>query len=118
MSNTDGDVEHLKRRAWSAVYRYRQFLDALEKISESTFPHEDGKVALDYIRENFEIEQRDLLERIQTIGDFNDDLIKQLLPRARKLTSVYTRALGLILRSTNLRNNFEIYHALKKLSKS
>jgi hypothetical protein len=118
MSNTDGGSEHLKRRAWAAVYKYKQFLDTLEKVAESSFPHVDGKEALDFIREYFRLEQKELLERIASIGDLNSKLISQLLPRARELTSTYTRALGLILRSTNLRNNFEIYYSLRKLSKA
>ncbi len=118
MSSTDGGTDHLKRRAWAAVYRYRQFIDALDKISESSFPHNDGKLALSFIREYFAIEQRELLARIETIDDFSSELVKQLLPQARRSTSVYTKALGMILRSTNLRNSFEIYHSLKKLSKA
>lgn len=118
MSNSAGDVKPLIRRAWASVSKYKQFLDLLEQIEGSSFPHKDGRLAIAYIRSSVELERDELLKKLDRIDEKNPALEKRILRNTRDLARIYTKALGMVLRSTNLRNNFEIYHSLKKLCRA
>lgn len=109
-----GGTDLSRRRLSAAIFKIEQFIYHLDRVASGGFPHNDGKSALDDIRGVFER----LREKLKAIPEETDDaLVVQYFREVRDQVEVYTRILGIILRSTNLRNNFEIYHPLKRLSK-
>ena len=109
-----GGTDQAQRRLSAAAFKIEQFLQHLDKIAESGFPHDDGKTALADIRAVFV----GLTQKQKGIPEGADPLITdQFFREVRDLVEIYTRVLGIILRSTNLRNNFEVYFPLKNLAK-
>ena len=109
-----GGTDRSGRRLSAAALKVDQFLQHLDRVADSVFPHDDGRTALRDIRTAFEA-QRELQSSIPEGA--SPDITDQFLREVRDLVRMYTRVLGIILRSTNLRNNFEIYFPLKKLAK-
>ena len=100
-------------RLASAKRRIHSFLLEIDRLRSSGFPHSDGRQALDEIRNKFEALNKDLdLVDISKTEDTNG-AISQISVEL----SFYTPILGFILRSTNLRNTFELHYSLKSLVK-
>lgn len=96
-------------RLASAERRISAFLEQIALLRDSSFPHEDGIRVLEKIAEVFE-----RLKRQLDIPPSADDAFadRQCLHVAVTI-SKYTETLGLVLRSTNVRNAFELHHVLK-----
>jgi len=98
-------------RLSSARRRIDAFLDQIDDLATSSFPHNDGKKALEIIRLQF-VGMRGRLD--MPVGAA-EALIDQTCLHVADQVSDYTEVLGFILRSTNVRNPFELHFALKKL---
>ncbi len=97
-------------RLASAQRKLRAFLDQVEALEASDFPHGDAEDALATIKKKF-LERRRQIERILPGSPAVDTECESLIRAVTK----YTSTLGLILRSTNVRNHFEIYYPLRVL---
>lgn len=98
-------------RLASARRRIASFIEQIDLLAESSFPHDDGKQVLEKIKMQFE-DLRKLLELPPTA---DDDYADQVCTDVAWKISDYTDILGLVLRSTNVRNAFELHHVLKGL---
>lgn len=110
-------VEHnepSQLRLASAKRRIAAFLDQIAELKASSFPHDDGRDAL------IEIEHAFLREkgRLDIPTGAAVALIDETCLHLSKLVSDYTEIMGFILRSTNVRNPFELHFALAKLVKT
>lgn len=84
----------------------------IRRLKDSDFPHKDSRFALGKIEEHFESIRRDL----QCISTANDpDLVRTLCSESLKQIFDYHKLLGFLLRSTNVRNSFEIYGPILRL---
>lgn len=100
-------------RLASAKRRIASFVEQIDLLRESSFPHDDGKHVLDKIKEQF-LRLKDLVELPPTASD---DFANRVCIDVAWKISEYTDILGLVLRSTNVRNAFELHHVLKGLVK-
>jgi hypothetical protein len=99
-------------RLASARRRVRAFIDQIAELEASDFAHRDGEEALRLIKID-SIALRTFLERIPPQA--NDATIDQACMQTSLMVSRYTDILGFILRSTNVRNAFEVHFPLKRL---
>lgn len=99
-------------RLASARRRVRAFIDQIVQLESSDFAHLDGKDALALIKKD-SVALRTYLDRLPPSAD--DDSVNQACSQARLTISFYTDILGFILRSTNVRNAFEVHFPLKRL---
>ena len=102
-----------KLRKASANHRLSAFLVQIEVLESANFPHPDGRDALKKLK--FEIERQ--LKRLARCPVTDDDLVDRLYAQARNTVRDYTPILGFILRSTNVRNAFEVHFPLKRFAK-
>lgn len=112
MSSTIGGPSATALRLASARRRVRAFLDQIRQLETSDFPHSDARNALTFIREYVQIRQNLLYSMQDSVTDAVADEVCQNINRS---LSKYTEVLGFILRSTNVRNAFEIHFPLKRL---
>lgn len=98
-------------RLASARRRVLAFLNEIETLEGSEFPHEDGEFALRDIRQHF----RGLLAGTYDIEEAPVKTVREACSNINLSIRRYTPVLGFILRSTNVRNAFEIHFALKNL---
>lgn len=97
-------------RLASARRRVRAFVEQISDLESADFPHSDGKDALALIKaEALSFEAG--LARIPPSAMAVDHACTQALI----LVSRHTEILGFILRSTNVRNAFEVHFPLKRL---
>jgi len=106
--------EPSRLRLASAKRRIAAFLEQIAELKASSFPHDDGKEALVVIERTFRVQEK----RLDIPVGASDDLIDATCVHLADLLSTYTDILGIILRSTNVRNPFELHFALAKLVKS
>lgn len=99
-------------RLASARRRVRAFIDQIVQLESSDFAHLDGKDALALIKGDT-VALRTYLDRLPSSAD--DDSVNQACSQTRLTISFYTDILGFILRSTNVRNAFEVHFPLKRL---
>lgn len=104
-----GDATRL--RLVSARRRLGTFLAQIDILRDASFPHEDGRAALDAIRSYFERQRFDL----DLPPDSDPAIVDRVCHRLSDRISHYTVVLGFILRSTNVRNAFEVHYVLKRL---
>lgn len=98
-----------------ACERLEQCLSEIERIEQSDFPYSDSYEALDLIRTLFTRQ----LSELQSFGPLSDKAtVRQHCTLALQLLFVYLPILGLILRSTNVRNTFETFRPLQALVRS
>ncbi|MCW2363161.1 MULTISPECIES: hypothetical protein [Sphingobium] len=100
-------------RLASAKRRVAAFLKQVAELRASSFPHDDGDDALDAIESVFIKEQA----RLDIPPGVQDAVIDEMCLHVTKQLSAHTDILGFILRSTNVRNPFELHFALAKLVK-
>jgi hypothetical protein len=94
--------------------RIRAFLDELGRVKESDFPYEQPKEALSKIGADFQ--QR--LDTLLKLSNNNDpSVVQTACSEATSQIFAYLPLLGFILRSTNVRNSFEIYSPLLRLAR-
>lgn len=110
-SSTNPEHRTTWQRLASARHRVRAFLEQVQNLQASSFPHPDGKEALELIEAYF----AELLNSLDLPEDCLPDVADQLCAHSAMALSRYTRVLGFILRSTNVRNAFEIHHPLKRI---
>lgn len=93
--------------------RIDSFLHEIEKLGESEFPYNHSKQALDVLRVRYRTEQAQL-KRLRRMPEAKDT-IRQRCGAALRLLATDLPFLGFILRSTNVRNAFEVYGPLLKI---
>lgn len=98
-------------RLSSARRRIDAFIEQIDVLAASSFPHDDGRAALAAIRKHCKDLQADLDLPVGVRTDVVDHLCLNLLDKVDKFTAI----LGFILRSTNVRNPFELHYIVKKL---
>lgn len=98
-------------RLSSAKRRIAAFLEQIDILAESSFPHADGTRVLNEIRAHF-AKQVQYLDIPPTAGD---EMADQVCVHVARQISEYTAILGLVLRSTNVRNAFELHYLMKQL---
>lgn len=86
----------------------------IKRLKDSDFPHKDSKYALEQIERHFEGIKHDLAgftesSDARTVETYCSETLKQIF--------TYHRLLGFVLRSTNVRNSFEIFGPVLRLSK-
>ena len=90
-------------------------LDQIEHLRTSDFPYAEPKVALGLLADLY---KRDL-ERLSSLDETVDDAVRQqVCAHANARVSQYYPVLGFILRSTNIRNAFEIYNPLLQMCRT
>jgi hypothetical protein len=99
-------------RLASARRKVRTFLQQIIDLEAADFPHTDGKEALTAIKEVILIRDRSL-ERLP--GTVAAHVVDDTCSNTTMTLARYTSVLGFILRSTNVRNAFEVHFPLKRL---
>ncbi len=98
-------------------YGQRKLESILRQINElksSDFPHKDSREALDHLEQFF----RANLTRIEKLPPAADaKLVEQLCVQINYDIFLYLPVLGIIIRSTNVRNPFEFFDPLIRLSR-
>lgn len=112
MPSTTGPAPAKALRLASARLRIRAFLEQISELETADFPHADGREALTIIKEQFRIRERSLTRLPLTVAD---STIDEVCTNTGLFVSRYTEVLGFILRSTNVRNAFEVHFPLKRL---
>lgn len=100
-------------RLASARRRVRAFVDQIAELEASDFPHRDGLDALGVIRAELEYYLNDFLGDLPPT--LSDPVVDEICAEISFTVSKYTEVLGFILRSTNVRNAFEVQFPLKRL---
>ena len=86
----------------------------LERLGRGDFPHEHSRECLLSIEQLF----RDQLDRVEVIDTDTSPPVQQAVClNANMLIFRYHSLLGFVLRSTNIRNSFEIFDPLLRISK-
>jgi len=112
LSSTKVEHSATELRLASARRRVRAFIDQITELEASDFPHRDGKDALAVIRGELEYLSEDVLGDVPLTLDA---IVDRICAEAMFLVGRYTEILGFILRSTNVRNAFEVQFPLKRL---
>lgn len=99
-------------RLASARRRVRAFLDQIDQLEASDFPHPDAREALASIKQYFTIRQN-LLNDLPP--SMSEDVAQEVCTDTIASLARNTAVLGFILRSTNVRNAFELHFPLKRL---
>lgn len=98
-------------RLSSAKRRIASFIEQIDVLAESSFPHDDGQNVLKTIRVQF----LELVRLVDLPPTASDDLADRVCIHVAEVISEYTEILGLVLRSTNVRNAFELHYVLKAM---
>lgn len=98
-------------RLSSARRRIDAFIEQIDVLAASSFPHDDGKEALAAIRKH--------CTRLRADAELPSGVREELVDRQCLMlldkVGNFTEILGFILRSTNVRNPFELHYVVKKL---
>jgi hypothetical protein len=98
-------------RLSSARRRIASFIEQIDILAESSFPHNDGRKVLATIREEFQ----KLTRLVDLPPTATDALADRVCLGVALRISEFTEILGLVLRSTNVRNSFELHYVLKAM---
>ena len=93
--------------------RVAAVLDEIGRLRQSEFPYSHPREALDLLAERFR-KQQSLLEKA---APASTDVINNVCSVSLYELLVYLPILGFILRSTNVRNAFEVYAPLLRLAR-
>jgi hypothetical protein len=97
----------------AAISRVESVLETIRFLLGSEFPYSDSKVALNKIETLF----KDKLNRLNSLPPGADpDYVKLQCATSLNACFVYLPLLGFILRSTNIRNAFELFGPLLEIS--
>jgi hypothetical protein len=95
--------------------KLRAVIDLIGHLQSSEFPYEEPKIALTLLRDLYKTD----LNRLSSIDQTVDERVKQqACAHANSRVSKYYPVLGFILRSTNVRNAFEIYNPLLSMCRT
>jgi hypothetical protein len=111
LSATSGDDLISQLRLASARRRLTAFLEQIEDLQTSSFPHPDGEDALFDIKENFLVR----LNGLNLPPGADPLVVDGVCTQTSLAIEKWTPVLGFILRSTNVRNPFELHFPLKRL---
>jgi len=95
-----------------ACARIESVLDSIRQLKASEFPYKDSNDALCRIEKSFQ----DTIQHLSAT-DSDPDYINQLCAISLRHLFIYIPILGFILRSTNVRNAFEIFGPLRKIAR-
>ncbi|MET4241534.1 hypothetical protein [Bradyrhizobium sp. RT10b] len=112
MSSTNGATSATTLRLASARRRVRAFLDQIGHLEASDFPHADGREALEFIKQHFAIRLKSLESLPPSVSEA---VVREICTNTTLFLERHTEVLGFILRSTNVRNAFEVHFPLKRL---
>ena len=112
MSSTNGAISATTLRLASARRKVRAFLEQIEQLEASDFPHSDAREALAFIKQHFVIRQNALRDLPPSVSE---EVAREICTNTTVFLARYTEVLGFILRSTNVRNAFELHFPLKRL---
>lgn len=99
----------------SSLRRIDATIHTIQTLKDSEFPYSHSEEALLEVEKIFSVTRRALTQA----RDSNDEINKkQISEEALKRLFIYIPLLGFILRSTNVRNAFEIHGPLLRLSQS
>ncbi|HUY32087.1 MAG TPA: hypothetical protein VMV69_04845 [Pirellulales bacterium] len=97
-----------------AIGRLNAFLAEVQRLDECEFPYEHSQVALHRIRDLFD----NKLALLQSFDSKSDPaIVKQQCTLSLSALFDYVPLLGFILRSTNVRNAFEVFGPLLRLAR-
>lgn len=86
--------------------RLRAFLREIKELSTSEFPYRESEEALETLEEMFEYQ----LSRLGQLDKKSDEqVVQEKCGDVLRLMVIYLPILGFILRSTNVRNAFEVF---------
>ena len=94
--------------------RLAEFLREIDRVSESEFPYEQSRASLGELRLIFE---NKLARLNQLDGGSDPAIVKQECALALNALFLYLPMLGIILRSTQVRNAFEVYGPLLRIAR-
>jgi hypothetical protein len=113
LSSTTDAFTATDLRLASARRRVRAFVDQIAELEASDFPHRDGLDALGVIRTELDYYLTHMLSALPPT--LSDQVVDEICAEISYTVSKYTEVLGFILRSTNVRNAFEVQYPLKRL---
>jgi hypothetical protein len=88
-------------------------IDLIDKLSASKFPYDDSVDALQVIK----VELDEVLREIEQVdSDANPNVIYHFCREGNSLIYFYMGFIGLLLRSSNVRNAFELYSSIKEIA--
>jgi hypothetical protein len=93
--------------------RLRVFLEEIARLTDSEFPYAHSETALRDIAQLFQ-EKLELLNRITP--ENNPEVVKNQCGLSLQALFEYLPVLGVLLRSTNVRNAFEVFRPLLRLA--
>lgn len=94
--------------------RIAAFLREIDRVKDAEFPYDDSKKALALIEQRFVACRNSL----NSLTDDNDLMtVQNACSESLGLVATYLPLLGFILRSTNVRNSFEVFGPLLRLAK-
>jgi len=97
-----------------AVDRIQAFLAEVRRLDECEFPYEHSQAALHKIGDLF----KKKLERLEQFDEYSDPaIVKQECTLSLDALFVFVPLLGFVLRSTNVRNAFEVFGPLLRLAR-
>lgn len=103
----------VKRLLEYTVKRLFAFLDEINRLSTSEFPYPQSKEALQILEQMF---QDDLSHLNQLDPSSDIEVVKQKCKLILERMADYLPLLGFILRSTNVRNAFEVFGPILRLA--
>jgi len=97
-----------------AIKRYEASLKEIERLKQSEFPYPNSSEALAELEKVFQKQ----LDALGKLTPANTPLVrKNACTQSLYTLFLYTPFLGLILRSTNIRNAFEVYYPLLRIAR-
>jgi len=93
--------------------RIQALIEEINFLMECEFPYKDSNIALKRLKRYF----NDLKNHLESLSNRDEELVKQNCSKALDDLFIYLPLIGFILRSTNIRNAFEFYRPLRRLSK-
>lgn len=108
MTNGSLDIDFVRQKLLSVI-------DQIKHLQTSEFPYQESREALKLLADLYGRE----LNRLSGIGPTTDHTIRQqVTAQVNAYIARYYTVLGFILRSTNVRNAFEIYDPLLRMSQT
>lgn len=95
--------------------RLSSFRAAIVVLKESEFPYDAPRRALDILDQRF-IQHEEILERLDSTSSDRGTVMTRCADASLDI-AVYLPLLGFFLRSTNVRNAFEIYGPLRRIAR-
>src|SRR5271166_63597 len=110
LASPSGPQTTAEFRLACARHKLRAFLREIDGLLTSEFPHPDGREALEQLYAHYDGRLK-RAERARPSSSIADRHLAQV----NESVSLHTDVLGFILRSTNVRNAFEVYVPLRRL---